>query len=336
MTTQYEPPFKITAGIVSLISEISEMLGRLAILEELSQSVRLRRINKIRTIQGSLAIEGNTLSLEQITAILNGKRVLAPPREILEVKNAIKVYERFLDWQPYAKEDLLAAHELLMSGLLDKPGQYRTSGVGVMSGEVVVHLAPSADRIRYLMNDLLDWLKTTNQHPLISSSVFHCEFEFIHPFADGNGRMGRLWQTLILSRWNPFFANIPVESIIYENQQEYYQALNKSTANGESSVFIEFMLNVIRDTVKAQITPEVAPQDTPEVSKLIITLDGEMSRKEILLKLNLKDEKHLRQAYLHPAMDAGLIEMTKPDKPNSSLQKYRLTANGWQLKQSFI
>lgn len=334
--SEYTPPFRISETMVSLVSEISELLGRLAIIDELTKSVRLRRINRMRTIQGSLAIEGNTLSIEQITAILNGKRVLAPPREILEAQNAIKVYEHFLDWQPYVNDDLLAAHELLMRGLLENPGQYRTSGVGVMSGEIVVHLAPPADQVRYLMNDLLDWLKSAKIHPLIASSVFHYEFEFIHPFSDGNGRMGRLWQTLILSKWKPLFAHIPVESLIFEHQQEYYQALNKSTANGESTVFIEFMLQIILDTVKSQLTPEVNPQVAPEVKKMLLILNDEMSRKDISLKLGLKDEKHFRQAYLHPAIDANLIEMTIPDKPNSRLQKYRITAKGISFVKMYL
>lgn len=324
MSESYIPPFKITPAIISLVAEISQMIGRLSVLEEASKIIRLRRTNRIRTIQGSLAIEGNTLSFEQITAILEGKRIIAPPREIQEVRNAVKVYDQLDKWQPYSKEDLLDSHRVLMTALLDNPGNFRTGGVGVMEGQTVVHLAPPADRVPYLMNDLLHWLKATDQNPLIVSSVFHYELEFIHPFEDGNGRMGRLWQTLILCKWNPLFAHIPVESLVYEHQAEYYAALNKSTKNAESSVFIEFMLRMILTAA----TPLSAPEVTPEVRKMLSILKGEMTRKEIQQILCLKDEKHFRTAYQQPAIAAGLIEMTVPDKPNSRLQKYRITSKG--------
>jgi len=174
----------------------------------------------------------------------------------------------------------------------------------------------------------LHWLKTTDHHSLIAGSVFHYEFEFIHPFEDGNGRMGRLWQTLILSKWNSVFANIPVESLVYEHQAEYYAALNQSTNNAESSPFIEFMLRMILDALKDVSAPEVAPEVTPEVKKMLLVIDKEMTRKEIQAKLGLKDEKHFREKYLQSALKNGLIEMTIPNKPNSRLQKYRLTPKG--------
>jgi Fic family protein len=328
MSEKYVPPFNITAAIISLIAEISQMIGRLSVLEEASQIIRLRRINRIRTIQGSLAIEGNTLSVDQITAILEGKRIIAPPREIQEVRNAVMAYERLDRWQPYAQKDLLDAHRVLMKALLDNPGNFRTGGVGIMAGQTVVHLAPPADRVPYLMNNLLRWIKTTDHHPLIAGSVFHYEFEFIHPFEDGNGRMGRLWQTLILCKWNPLFAHIPVESLVYEHQTEYYAVLNKSTENGESSVFIEFMLRMILGAIASLSTPGVTPEVTPEVRKMLSIMKGEMTRKEIQQILGLKDEKHFRTAYQQPAIAAGLIEMTLPDKPNSRLQKYRITPKG--------
>jgi Fic family protein len=215
-----------------------------------------------------------------------------------------------------------------MTGLLDEAGKLRTGDVGVMAGRTLVHMAPPADRVYCLVNDLLLWIKNTEQHPLISSSVFHYEFEFIHPFKDGNGRVGRLWQSLILRGWNPIFAAVPVESLVYEHQADYYASLNKSTKNGESSVFIEFMLKMILAALKNFCTPEVATGVTPEVRKLLLALTGEMSRKEIQQILGLKDEKHFREAYLQQAVAAGLIEMTVPDKPNSRLQKYRLTPEG--------
>lgn len=325
----YAPPYTLTSAIVSLVAEISEMIGQLSALVADAGSLRLRGINRIRTIQGSLAIEGNTLSQEQITAILEGKRVVAAPREILEVRNAIKAYDLFLQWCPWQEEDLLSAHGVIMQGLLDESGQYRSGGVGVMAGAEVIHMAPPAGRVPSLMQDLMGWLQVTLDHPLVSSSVFHYEFEFIHPFADGNGRLGRLWQTLILSRWNPLFAYIPVESLVYEHQQAYYAALNESTQKGDSSVFIEFMLTMVAQAlVKLPFTPQVAPQVTPQVRQLLQVLVEEMSREQMQNSLGLHDRKSFRERYLVPALAAALIEMTIPDKPNSRLQKYRLTEKG--------
>jgi Fic family protein len=324
MSKIYSPPYNVTPAIISLIARISEHIGRISALDDVSKKLRLRRTNQIRTIQGSLAIEGNTLSIEQITAIMEGKRIIAPPREIIEVKNAIKAYDRIEKWNPFLEKDLLDAHRLLMSGLLDDAGKFRTRGVGVMAGEKIMHMAPPAKRVPDLMRDLMQWLKTTDQHPLISSSVFHYEFEFIHPFQDGNGRIGRIWQTLMLVKFNPLFIAIPVESLVYEHQADYYAAIGQSTKNGESTVFIEFMLNMILDSFKSLATPEV----TPEVRKLLLAMNGEMSRRQLQQKLELKDEKHFREAYQQPAVAAGLIEMTVRDKPNSRMQKYRLTSKG--------
>ncbi len=214
MTKGYQPPYSLTPAIIRLISSISEQLGRLSILED-EANLRLRRLNRIRTIQGSLAIEGNTLSEAQITAILDGKLVIAPPKDILEARNAIQAYEQFENWLPTEEKHLLQAHRVLMEGLIDDAGRYRNGNVGVMNGDVVVHMAPPANRVKTLMGDLFNWLSATDQHPLIASSVFHYEFEFIHPFADGNGRMGRLWQTLILNQWNRLLAQLPVESMAH-------------------------------------------------------------------------------------------------------------------------
>ena len=252
----YQPPYAITPEILNRVAAISEAIGRLTMLTDQARSLRLRRINRIRTIHGSLAIEGNTLSEAQITAILEGKRVIAPPREVQEVKNALAAYDRFDTWKPSSAKDLLEAHRILMSGLIDDAGLYRYGGVGVMAGQQVIHMAPPADRVPHVMNDLFGWLAATDAHPLIASSIFHYEFEFIHPFADGNGRMGRLWQSLILARWNPLFPDIPVESLIFEHQDEYYQAIQESTQKTDSAPFIAFMLRMILDTVTSS-TPEV-------------------------------------------------------------------------------
>jgi len=332
MSQQYQPPFSITPAIVSLVGKISEAVGRLTILREQSKSLRLRRINRVRTIRGSLAIEGNQLTEAQVTAILDGKRVIAPPREVQEVRNALAAYERFEAWNPGAAKDLLEAHRILMSGLIDEAGTYRRGGGGVMEGPHVIHMAPPADRVPSLMGDLFHWLATSDAHPLIASSVFHYEFEFIHPFADGNGRMGRLWQSLVLARWNTLFADLPVENLVFEHQSEYYQALQESTQQADSSPFIEFMLTMIFDAVVAS-TPQATPPVTPQVGQLLMVMDGEMSREALQDLLHLQDRKSFRARYLRPALADEFIEMTIPDKPNSPLQRYQITEKGRQWLQ---
>jgi Fic family protein len=295
------------------------------------QELRLRRINRIKTVHGSLAIEGNTLTEDQISAIIDGKQVIAPLREIQEVRNAVKAYELFTTWDAASENDILKAHEILTAGLLDAPGNYRRKGVGVMGGNTIIHMAPPADRVPQLMKDLFSWLRNTDAHPLLASSVFHYEFEFIHPFEDGNGRMGRLWQTLILSRWNPLFADIPVESMVHVNQQAYYQALNQSTNQADCAPFIEFMLENILAALK---TDQVADQVGDQVKHLLQVMEQQpYAAKELMEKLQLSHRPTFRKNYLHPALAARLIEMTVPDKPNSRLQKYRLTAKGKQYQE---
>ncbi len=328
MMSEYEPPYTLTEHAVGAIARICEAVGRLAVLGD-TQALRLRRANRIRTIQGSLAIEGNTLSEEQITAVLEGTPVMAPPAEIQEVRNALKTYDRLPDWNPTNEDDLLDAHRILMAGLVDVPGAYRCKAAGVMGKHGIVHVAPPAERVPYQMRDLLGWLARTEAHPLVAGAVFHYEFEFIHPFEDGNGRMGRLWQTLILSRWNRLFADLPVERLIHRRQADYYAALNASTEQGDSAPFIKFMLGIIAETIG---TPQVTPQVKPQVMKLLRSLEGEMGRHELQTALGLRARKNFRLLYLAPALVDGLIEMTIPDKPNSRLQKYRLTPKGRTLR----
>lgn len=332
MTPAYQPPSTLTPAIVSLVARIAEAVGQLSARLEATRDLRLRRINRIRTIRGSLAIEGNTLSETQITAILDGKMVIAPPREIQEVRNAIAAYDQIASWLPTREADLLAAHGTLMLGLVDDAGAWRRGGVGVMAGGQVIHMAPQADRVPHLMSDLLQWLSATDAHPLIASSIFHYEFEFIHPFSDGNGRMGRLWQTLILSRWNPLFMDIPVESLVYEHQATYYQAIGESTRQADAAPFVAFMLSRILEAV-GSATPQVAPQVTPQVERLLLAIQGDMEREALQDALALQDRKSFRERYLKPALEHGLIEMTIPDKPNSRLQQYRLTDKGRQWLQ---
>ena len=242
-----KPPFEITNQIIDYVAEIAELVGRLTVISPLSTSPTLRRTNRIRTIHGSLAIEQNTLSLEQVTAVLNGKQVLAPPKDIAEVKNAYEIYERLDELDPYSVDDLLTAHGIMTHGLLEESGVFRTRPVGVVDNEGhILHFGTLPQYVPDLVMELLDWAKTSGVHMLIRSCVFHYELELIHPFADGNGRVGRLWHTLLLSKWNPAFAWLPVESIIHDRQQEYYAAINASNDAGECTVFIEFMLSAIK------------------------------------------------------------------------------------------
>ena len=241
----YKPPFTVSAKAINLIATISSQLERYAIRMEQEDTLRLRRANRIKTIHSSLAIEGNTLSEGEVQAVLEGKKVVAPLKEIQEVKNAIKTYELYPKLNPFSPQDLLLAHGTMMAGLVDEAGMFRKGGVGVFDGDKPIHIAPPADRVRDLMSDLFGWLENADDHLLIRSCVFHYEFEFIHPFADGNGRIGRLWQSLILGRLNPIFEHLPVENMVYSNQQAYYHAINRSSDLGDSGPFIDFMLEEI-------------------------------------------------------------------------------------------
>jgi len=247
MNTQ--PVYSITPKVLTLIEQIGEAIGRVEASGAL-RDVRLRRINRIRTIHGTLAIEGNILSEAQVSTILAGKRVVAPPKDIQEVRNAIRAYEQYRRWNPASETDLLSAHAIMMSGLLDAPGHYRLGKVLVGGQGEIHHIGPPAGRVPHLMADLLKWLGETDQHPLIVSSVFHYELEFIHPFEDGNGRLGRLWQNLVLSGWNAMFAGIPVENLVRDRQSAYYAAIRESSSAGESTAFITFMLEIILEIAR--------------------------------------------------------------------------------------
>lgn len=275
----YIPPFNITSEILRLISEISELVGTLTIsLGNGVPSPMLRKANQIKTIHSSLAIEHNSLSLEQVTDVIEGRHVLGAPDEIQEVKNALQAYKLMQQLDAFSEKDLLKAHGLMMKDLVDKSGVYRNTGVGVFDGGRCIHMAPPAMRVPQLMKELFEWISTTDIHPLISSSVFHYEFEFIHPFIDGNGRMGRYWQTMLLSRWKKLFAWIPVETIIKAHQKEYYDVIAQSDANGDSTVFIEFMLRCLLDSVKQYTLDKVTDKVTDKVADKVT--DKSLTRTE--------------------------------------------------------
>lgn len=291
----YTPPFTITDEILRLVAEISEQIGALSVrLGARMPSPMLRKENQIKTIHSSLAIEHNSLSLQQVTDVIEGKHVLGAPNEIQEVKNALQAYQLMQSLDAYEEKDLLRAHGLMMTDLVNKAGQYRKEGVGVFDGEKCIHVAPPADRVPSLMADLFEWVRHTDTHPLISSCVFHYEFEFIHPFMDGNGRMGRYWQTMLLSRWKGIFAWLPVETIVKKHQQEYYNAIAQSDAQGNSTVFIDFMLRCILQTIQEQqkVTDKVADKVTDKSENKILDLISQnpsVTIPEMMQKLSMSD-----------------------------------------------
>ena len=250
----YQPPFTLNNQMLDYVADIAQKVGRVDAYGQLSRSPQLRKENRIQTIHSSLAIENNTLSLEQVTAVIEGKHVIAPPKDLLEVQNAIKVYEGIDSFNPLSIDDLLRAHKELMGGLVSEAGRLRSGNVGVFAGDKLIHAGTPAKYVPNVLADLFSWLASGEVHPLITSCVFHYEFEFIHPFQDGNGRMGRLWQTLILSRWNDLFAWLPVETLVKEHQEDYYDTLAGSDEQGDCTQFIEFMLGMISQALDDVIT----------------------------------------------------------------------------------
>ncbi|MGM9904763.1 Fic family protein [Lactobacillus sp.] len=305
--SEYVPPFQMTDNIMNLLAETSEQIGRIKVLSHGNLNPHFRKENRIRTIHSSLAIEQNSLTLEQVTAILDGKRILGNPNEIREVKNAYATYEMMLELNPYSVDDLLEAHKQMMAGLISENGRFRTSGVGVFAGDQVIHMAPPAKLVPGEIQNLITWYRNSKAHPLIKSAIFHYEFEFIHPFADGNGRMGRLWHSLLLGNWNEIFFWLPIEELIRSRQEEYYQALGKSDEQGESSHFVEFMLEVILDTLKeTTVVGKTKKAENPQVQKLLEVLDGEeLSTAELMERLGLSHRPTFRRNYLNPALEEG-------------------------------
>jgi len=291
----YSPPLTLTPALLSQVAGIAEALGRWSARQDSLPSPRLRRENRIHTIQASLAIEQNSLSLEQVSALFDGKRVVGPARDIQEVRNAIAAYEALPSWDPTSREHLLEAHGLLMSGLIEAPGRFRTGGVGIYRGDQLVHMAPPAARVSDLVSDLLTWLATSDWHPLIVSCVAHYELEFIHPFADGNGRLGRLWQTLILSRWNPLLAWLPIEEVIRSRQQGYYDSLGQADQQGDLAPFVAYQLEAIHDALRSEIGSEMGS----EIDAVILrdlAAEPTLSARRLAERLQLSQravEKHL-------------------------------------------
>lgn len=324
--SNYTPPYDITDEMLELTSEIMESLGQLYGVNELEKLPRLRRISRIKSIHSSLAIENNTLTIEQVTDVIEGKRVLGPQEDIHAVKNAFDAYNNLDGIDPYEIKDLLKIHGIMMKGLVSEAGCLRTAQVGVYNekGEVI-HIAPPHDMVPKLMLQLFDWAKNSKTQMLIKSSIFHYEFEFIHPFRDGNGRMGRLWQTALLASWKPIFEWIPIESIIKDNQEKYYEAIQLATSEGKSNRIIVFMLSAINSAIKdiANDTNRHYNHVNKQITALLGVMDSyPMTAMEIMGKLKLKSRDGFRKNYLLPAIQAGLIGMTVPDKPTSRNQMY--------------
>lgn len=317
-----KPPYKITGKILRLIASISERIGEVNSAHLSKPPTELRNKNRIKTIHSSLEIEGNSLTIEQITAIVENKRVVGPKKEILEVKNAITVYDNLDKFNPYSFDSFCEAHGILMNGLIEAAGRLRSKSVGIVKGSDITHIAPQSEMLRPLMNDLFDYLKNDDDLCLIKSCVFHYETEFIHPFIDGNGRMGRLWQTLILKTTYPVFEYLPIETLIKERQEKYYEALGKSDNTGESTLFIEFMLEIILESLEELLCIQnvtLTNIDRINFFKTIIK-DDYFSRKEYLL--NFRDISSATASRdLKYAFENGLIE--KSGDKNTTRYKYQ-------------
>ncbi|MDZ7700325.1 MAG: Fic family protein [Deltaproteobacteria bacterium] len=322
MPQPYQPPYRVMPRTLSLVEKIGEHLGMIKFASSDAQRPDLHRINRIKTVQGTLEIEGNTLSIDQVTAVLDGKRVLANPRELREVQNAFAVYDALGQWKVDALEDLLSAHRMMMAGLMNEAGRVRSGNVGVHGADRVLHVAPEADRVPGLMEALLGWLDRTDEHPLIASSVFHYLLEFIHPFQDGNGRMGRLWQTLILGHWNPVFRMLPLESMIRDHRSRYYDTIQHCNAAGESTEFIIFVLQMIEEVLADHAGTEHDTEYLTEQVERLIRIIGEdaYASKELMAALNLNHRPTFLYTYLQPAIKAGLIEMTRPQTPAPAIK----------------
>ena len=326
--SSYTPPFSITPKMLALTAGISERLGELKLYHDLEAKPHLRRSSRIRSIQSSLAIEANSLSLKEVRDIINGHEVVGPEREILEVKNAYAAYEELPEIDPYSVKDLKRIHGIMEKGLIPDSGRFRDHDEGVFSGDKVIFFFFSPTRVPTLIKELFFWMKKAGKelNPLILSSVFHYEFVFSHPFSHGNGRMARLWQTAILSKWRSVFRYLPVESYIEKDLAGYYNAIAECHKTGRSDVFVEFMLERIERAVEERLKNASSKDGgvTEYVSRLLDTMDYDepYTAGQLLEKLGLKSKEALRRSYLHPAMELGLIEMEFPDKPRSRNQRY--------------
>ena len=325
---KYTPPFDITNKMLTYISSICEKIGKIDSQSNLESKPHLRRNNKIRSIHSSLRIEANSLTLGQVRDVIDGRLVLGEQKEIQEVKNAYEAYEQISKINPYSIDDLNAMHAIMTKYLIIESGKFRIGEEGVFNGDECIFMAPPAQFVPELMARLFDWInrEKNNIHPLILSAVFHYEFVFIHPYSDGNGRMARLWHTVLLSEWKPIFEFIPIESQIEKFQDGYYDAIAKCHTNGDSNVFIEFILeqiDIVLDEIIAQLKTNTEML-SPYVTKMLEVMEFGVpySANQIMEKLNLKSKETFRKNYMNPALELGIVKMTIPDKPSSKNQRY--------------
>ena len=336
-----KPPYTITEKAADYLAKIVETVTRLEFGTGFTRDIKLHRENRIRTIHSSLAIEGNSLTLGEVTAVIEGKIVAGKQTEIKEVKNAYEAYDKIMTFDPYAIDDFLKAHKLLTQGLVPEAGQFRDGDVGVFDGDIVVHIGARPQFVPQLMKDLFSWAKASELHPVLKSAILHYEIEIVHPFSDGNGRMGRLWQTLTLAKWNTIFAWIPMESVLYQNRPQYYQAIVDARKANDSGSFIEFTLSalyeIITEQAKRQVKHQVKHKVELTATQLAVLKSLEnktLSRKEIFAVIGMNGDSRSFKRHIMPLLTEGIIEMTVPDKPNSRLQKYRLTDKGRALTEA--
>ena len=330
----YKPPFTITNKILEYISSIMEKIGKLDNYSNLNKMPVLRRNNKIESIHSSLKIEANSLSLNQVKDVIDGKLVLGSKKEIQEVKNAYKVYEMIKEFDPYSLEDLKKAHGVMTYLTVEESGKFRKGNEGVFDENGnCIHVCPPPEQVNILMTDLFNWMKENKEevHPLILSSVFHYEFVFIHPFSDGNGRTSRLWQNVILSNWKDIFEYIPIESQLLKYQNEYYDAIAKCNKAGNSTIFIEFMLNMF-DKILDEFMNNTSislTDETININKIlsVMEINEPLTANEIMNRLGINSKETLRKTYLDSAIKKGLIKQTIPDKPTSKRQMYYKVKN---------
>ena len=324
----YVPPFSITNSMLELVSEISEKVGKINSRVELESRPHLRRNNRIRSIHASLRIEANSLSLSEVRDVIDGNLVLGDKKEIQEVKNAYESYKYVSEINPTSITDLKKIHGIMTHKILDEAGFFRKGEEGVFSGDRCIFVAPPPHMVSTLMKDLMTWIEKKNGtiHPLILSAVFHYEFVFIHPFSDGNGRMARLWHTVMLYRWRDIFEYIPLESQIEKYQEEYYNAIAKSHVDGHSDRFIEFMLEMIDQILDEVLlkSSKTNASASEYVKRMLEAMEYDVpyTARSIMELLGLRSKETLRKNYINPAIKLGLIRMTLPDKPNSKNQRY--------------
>ena len=325
---KYIPPYTITNEMLTKISNIMEKIGKLDNYTTLDKTPYLRKQTKINSIHSSLAIENNKLTVGQVKDVINGKTVIGPMKEIQEVKNAYKAYEMLNDIDPYSINELKKVHGIMTYLTVDESGEFRKGAEGVFDGDKCIFVCPPPEMVNKLMNDLFKWLNDNKDtiHPLILSSIFHYEFVFIHPFSDGNGRMSRLWQNVILNKWKNIFEYLPIESQIHKYQKEYYDAIMTCNTNGNSNVFIEFMLDMIEKTLDERLNSSlpIIDNENININKLLSVMkeNTPMTANEIMNKLGIKSKETLRNNYLDPAIKKELINLTIPDKPTSKNQMY--------------